>query len=231
MIPSPIPIDVELLATIVHDIRNPLNVIGLTLRVIEQMPDHLRSEIQEDVDFLRDNAGQIEKMLSLLSDFCRLSELEDPGTPASFDPRRFIEEVLAERAHRGNDKAFPAIFTRDPSTPASVNLDPVRARIALLCALTNAAGASDCPLSVRTSGTADRLTIAIIVKKPPPSTVFARRVNPEQYERLIATQTERRGLDLAIASSISAQFGGSLHLDVAPNEGTTIVIDWPVNSA
>ena len=61
--------------------------------------------------------------------------------------------------------------------------------------------------------------------------VFAKSVNLDLYERLIATHTERRGFDLAIASCISAEFGGSLKLEVAPNEGTTIVIDWPVNLA
>ena len=60
---GPIPIDVRLLAMIVHDIRNPLNVIGLTLRVIEQLPAPQRAEVQEDLNFLRDNAGQVEKIL------------------------------------------------------------------------------------------------------------------------------------------------------------------------
>ena len=231
MTPPPIPIDVRLLAMIVHDVRNPLNVIGLTLRVIEQIPAQQREAIREDLGFLRDNAGQIEKMLTLVSDLCRLSEPGPPPETIRIDPARFVEEVLNERAHKGTENALPARFESDPSTPASVVLNPPRARLALLSALNNALVATDRPLSVRTSGKDDRWTITIGVDTPPPATVVSYDVNHQSFERLLAIPAERRGLELAIAGWLSAQFGGSVRLEVRPDEGSSIVIDWPIEMA
>jgi len=224
------PIDGRLLGMIVHDIRNPLNVIGLTVRVIEQMAPLIRAELEEDLGFLRDNASQIEAILALLSDLCRINEENVPHSPYEFNPGRFIEDLLTERAHKGNDKAFPARLEQDSSTPSSVILDPVLARIALLAVLTNAASATDFPLQVRTAGNGDRWTISISVEKPPPRTVVSHEVKPDVFQRLIGSPAERRGLDLAIASWISAQFGGTIRLEVVPETKSTIVIDWPVNA-
>jgi hypothetical protein len=226
--PDPgIPIDLHLLRTVVHDVRNPLNVIGLTLRVIEQLPVQQRVDFQEDLDFLRDNAGQIEKILSLLGDLCRLSDLGPPGQ-FEVDPRRFVQEILEERARKGNDKSFPAKFAAAPDTPGKVRLDPIRARLALLSALCNASNATDRPLSVRVSGGKDCWSIVIDVERPPPSTVVEGEVDPLKFVRVLASNAERRGLDLAIAAWISEQCGGSVRVEVVPDQKSSIVLAWPI---
>ena len=91
------------------------------------MPASKRSEIQEDLNFLRDNAGQIEKILTVLSDVCRLADLGAPR-PVPIDPRRFVEDVLAERSSRPDGKAFPARFVAEAETPAIVDVDPTHMR-------------------------------------------------------------------------------------------------------
>ena len=224
---EPIPIDVRLLAMIVHDIRNPLNVIGLTLRVIEQIPAPQRSDLQEDLTFLRDNAGQIEKILAVLSDLCRLGDL-GPPEPVEFDPTRFVEDLLQERAHKGNEKGYPARFVAEPGTPETVALDPLHTRLALLSALTNAAAATDRPLSVRSSGGDGRWRVAIDVERPPPPTVRSEEASPDRFERVIGSASERQGLDLAIAAWIARLSGGTVRLEVVPGQRSTIVLDWPV---
>jgi signal transduction histidine kinase len=226
---EPIPIDVRLLAMIIHDVRNPLNVIGLTLRVIEQMPASQRAEVQEDLDFLRDNAGQIEKILGVLSDICRLGDLGPPAAVA-FEPRRFVEDLLAERAQKMGGKVFPARLEAAPGTPAQVEVDPVRTRLALVSALTNAAAAAEAPLRVALSGDSDRWQVSIIVDRAPPSTVRGFAAEPDRFERIIAIPAERTGIDLAIAALLAGQSGGSVRLDVEPGQRSTIVLDWPVKS-
>jgi signal transduction histidine kinase len=196
---EPIPIDVRLLAMIIHDVRNPLNVIGLTLRVIEQMPASQRAEIQEDLNFLRDNAGQIEKILGVLGDICRLGDLGAPASVA-FEPKRFVEDLLEERSHKVGGKAFPARFEAVPGVPGRVEHDPIRTRLALISALTNAAAAADAPLRVVLSGDADRWQVAIVVDRAPPSTLRSFDAHPDRFERIMASPSERTGIDLAIAS-------------------------------
>ncbi|HEY2157010.1 MAG TPA: HAMP domain-containing sensor histidine kinase [Isosphaeraceae bacterium] len=227
---EPIPIDGRLLAMIVHDVRNPLNVIGLTLRVIEQLPASQRTEVQEDLNFLRDNAGQIEKILGVLSDVCRLVDL-GPPSPIAFEPRRFVEDLLEERSHKVNGKAFPARFEAGPGTPGRVELDPIRTRLALTSALTNAAAAADGPLRIVLSGDADRWQVSIVVDRAPPSSVRGFEAQPDRFERIIASSSERTGIDLAIAAWLAGESGGSVRLDVEPGRRSTIVLDWPVKSA
>jgi signal transduction histidine kinase len=222
-----IPCDLHLLRMIVHDVRNPLNVIGLTLRVIEQLPEQQRVDFQEDLDFLRDNAGQIEKILSLLGDLCRMSDLGPPGQ-IEVDPRRFVREILAERARKGNDKGFPANLDAAPDTPVKVRLDPIRARLALLSALCNASTATDRPLSVRLSGGEKSWSIAIDVNRAPPATVVTGDVDPFKFVRVLASNAERRGLDLAISALLSAQFGGVVRIEVVPDQKSSIILDWPL---
>ena len=227
----PIPIDSRLLSMVVHDIRNPLNVISLTVRVIEQVSPLIREELKEDLTFLRDNATHMEVMLSLLSDLCRLNEAGTSYEAIPFEGGRFIEEMLFERAQKGNEPAYPAKFDCDPTSPSVVFLDPTLARLAFQAVLINAAGATDRPLNVRSWGEGDRWLIAVSVEKPPPRTVTSQDVQPNDFQRLLGSAAERRGLDLSIASWISAQFGGTIRLNVVPDAQSTIVIDWPVNAS
>jgi signal transduction histidine kinase len=224
-----IPIDVRMLELIVHDIRNPLNVIGLTLRVIEQIPQERRAEIQEDLNFLRENAGQIERMLTLVGEFCRLQRDESPADPVAFDPRRLLEEVVEDRVFRGPERGLPLRLEIDPTTPTSVELDPSRVRFALIFAIFNALGATDRPVTVRTSGRDGRWTVAIVVDKPPPSSVVPFEVASAKYERLIGSPGERKGLDLIIARWVVKSFGGTVRLDVEPGQRTVILVDLPVS--
>ncbi len=86
-------IDARFLALVVHDLRTPLNVIGLTIRAIAQSSPDQSAEFEEDLTFLQENARQIEKMLSQLADYCRLLEAGVAAlgrrVRASPVPRRF----------------------------------------------------------------------------------------------------------------------------------------------
>jgi signal transduction histidine kinase len=65
------PIDSKFLALVVHDLRTPLNVVGLSLRMIDQAVPRNDPDLLEDLKFVEENFKQIERMLSQLSDFCR----------------------------------------------------------------------------------------------------------------------------------------------------------------
>ena len=72
------PIDSNFLALVVHDLRTPLNVVGLSLRMIDQAIPRNDPDLLEDLKFVEENFKQIERMLSQLSDYCRLYESEAP---------------------------------------------------------------------------------------------------------------------------------------------------------
>ena len=222
------PLDSHFIALLIHDLRTPLNVIGLSLRMIEQAVPKDDPELAEDLRFVDENFKQIERMLAQLSDYYRLFEPALRLSGTEFSPRRMLDELLETRTMKAHPKFAPALADVDPSCPEAVALDPIRARTAIDYALANAAAAANGePILVVMRGDADRWVIEIRLKQPAPSSVQAHALHPQRFERLCASAAERRGMELAIAARVSALFGGSARLDVANGNGTAIVLDWP----
>lgn len=221
-------VDPRFLALIVHDLRTPLNVIGLTIRAIGQSNPSPNPEFEEDINFLQENAKQIERMLAQLGDYCRLLESHRAASAVEFEPRRFLADLLEEKQAR-RDSEFKAVRLEfAPDSPSEVALDPSKARLAISHALANGmAAAGDAPVKIRSSGPAGAWTVEVVVDKAPPPTTTAVALRPHIFERLLGSPGERRGLDLAIASRISELFGGSARLDVEPGARTVVALEWP----
>jgi len=221
-------VDPRFLALVVHDLRTPLNVIGLTVRAIGQSNPSPNPEFQEDLLFLHENARQIEKMLAQLGDFCRLVESERSPAVVEFQPRRFLAEFLEEKQSKRDSEYKAVRLEFGADSPDEVALDPTRARLAIGHALANAVvAAGETPVILRSRGPADRWVIEVVVDKSPPPTISSTQLHPDVFERLIGSAAERRGLDLAIAARISEIFGGSANLSVEPGIRSVIVLDWP----
>ena len=222
-------IDPRFLALTVHDLRTPLNVIGLTIRTIGQSVPVKSPEFEEDLLFLHENAKQIERMLAQVGDFCRLLESESPPTGVAFDFARLLADFVEERAGRAGAASGPPVsIDLGGPGPREVSLDPNRTKMALQHALANAVeAAGKAPVRIEVGGDPGRLRIGFVVDKPPPSTVKSITLKPDLYERLSGSAAERRGLDLAIAARISELFGGTARLEVDPGQRSTIVLDWP----
>jgi signal transduction histidine kinase len=220
--------DSRFLALVVHDLRTPLNVIGLTIRAITQTVPDRSAELDEDLTFLKENAGQIEKMLSQLGDYCRLIEGESQLSAVEFDPRRFLADFLEIHRSKPGADALPVRLELAESCPSEVSLDPNRVKLALQHALSNALiAAGKTPVRIKSSGTGDRWVVELIIDKPPPQTVASSLLLPDVFERLTGSAAERRGLDLAIAARISGLFGGTARLVAEPDRRSIIVLDWP----
>ena len=221
-------VDPRFLALIVHDLRTPLNVIGLTIRAVSQSVPNPGAEFEEDMSFLQENAKQIEKMLAQLGDYCRLVESEQNTATLAFQPRRFLADFLEEKQAKRDSEYKGVRLEFAPGSPEEVALDPTRVRLAIGHALANAvAAAGDAPVKIRSKGSDNRWMVEILVEKSPPPTISTTRLQPHVFERLIGSAAERRGLDLAIASRVSELFGGSARLDVEPGVRSVITLDWP----
>lgn len=227
-------IDPHFLALVVHDLRTPLNVIGLTIRAIGQSTPHPSAEFEEDLTFLQENARQIDRMLAQLADYCRLVEGESnahSGQAFEFDPRRFLSDFIEDRQSRPGVETTPVRLELAEQSPAEVKLEQTRARLALQHAVANAvAAAGEGAVRVRSSGKADRWVIEIIVDRPPPPTVQSVDLRPGTFERLAGVAAERRGLDLAIAARVSELFGGSARLEIESGRRSTIILEWPLQA-
>jgi signal transduction histidine kinase len=221
------PLDARFFSLMIHDLRTPLNVIGLSLRMIGQAVPKGDPDLNEDLRFVDENFKQIERMLAQLSDYFRLFEGSEPLYDAEFSPARLVDELVEARAVRQGPKDGPVRLDVQASCPPSVRLDPGRARLALQYALNNAvAAAGDGPVVVRLRGEPGRWITELATDRPAPGSVHATELRSEVFERLCGTAAERRGMDLAIAARVTELFGGRARLDVKP-AGTALVLDWP----
>jgi signal transduction histidine kinase len=222
------PLDSHFIALLVHDLRTPLNVIGLSLRMIDQSIPKGDPDLEEDLRFVEENFKQIERMLTQLGDYYRLFEPEIQLTEAEFSPMRLLDELLETRTVKAGAKMVPARAVVLESCPEAVALDPSRARTAIAYALANAsAAAGGGTVRVVLRGEPGRWIIEIRLDQPPPGSVQSHQLHPRRFERLCGTAAERRGMELAIAARVSQMFGGSARLDVEEGKGTAIVLDWP----
>ncbi|MEO6807928.1 MAG: HAMP domain-containing sensor histidine kinase [Isosphaeraceae bacterium] len=224
--------DPQFLWLIVHDLRNPLNVLGLTLRLLEETAGRDDPSVSDDLKLMGESVAQIERMLSRLSDYSRLTTGEARPSIAPFNPGRLASEVVEVFEARDGTGGPPIRVEVGGDCPPEVELDPNRARMAIQSALTNAvASAEGGPIVVALGGGPDRLLISIRVDQPPRETVKPAVLRSNLIERLTGTALERLSLELALAAEVTEQFGGTARLDVVEGQGTTIVLDWPVQLA
>ncbi len=225
------PLDPRLMALIVHDLRNPLNVIGLSLRMIDEELPEGHKDLREDVEILRENFYQLDRMLHRLSDYCRQYEENTQLYLTPFNPRRFLDEMVEQQPERPGSKTRTIRLEIAESCPKEVELDPGRARLAIQQAIENASvSAGGRPIRVVANGGPDRWVTRVIVDVPPEETVHPLSLRSDSFERLLGTSSERWGLELAITAQISERFGGSARLDVIPGQCSAIVLDWPVRA-
>jgi len=224
------PIDPSFSSMIVHDLRTPLNVIGLSVRMLEQVLPRDDPEINEDVRFIDENLRQIERMLSQLGDYARLFDPALELNVSAFDPRRLVDELLESRTGRPGSKGSTVRLQIDKTCPEEATLDQGRARMAIDYALINANTAAQSEpirLTLRGLGNPQRWVIEVAIDRSPPPSIGSAELRPHAFGRLCGCAEERQGMDLAIAARISELFGGSARLEVVAGRGTAIILDWP----
>ena len=224
-----VPFDPKLLALVVHDLRNPLNVVNLASRMIERQVPRNDADLAEDLDMLRQNVAQLDRLLLILGDYCRLIEGDGRPTPLPASAVRLIEESAEAASDRLPDERRPPIrVIRREGSPDEVFLDLSKARTALVYAIRNTlVSATQGPIELTLEGQPDRFHLRVTLLEPPRETVRSTDLIPHRFERIGGNAADRRGLDLAIAALVSEQFGGSARLEVEPGRSSTIVLDWP----
>ncbi len=214
---------------IVHDLRTPLNVIMLALRMIDDAKLKSDDELAEDLGLIRANAAELERMLSVVVDLSRIPEQASNLAIGPFDPARLLRDVVQAQAQRAG--AGP-ISLNMVQAPPEVMLDEILAQLAMQKALLNTVtSAQGKPVHVQVDGPADRLVMKFVSEAPPRDSVRTQTLTSDQFERVLGTPAERRGLDLSIVVKITELFGGTTHLEARPGQGTTLTLDWPARIA
>ena len=216
---------------LVHELRNPLNVLKLTLYVMaaSKIPDQ-----EPDLQIMEQHVDEMDRMLQMLIDHSELPEDPSELAIAPMSPKRMVEELLEEIGPRLPEVRIVPVI--GPDSPELVELDPLKARMALTQAIRNGAAAavglrSDAAqpeVTVKLGGGGLGCRIEVGCEWPPPKLLQSTDLDPVQFERLVGVPNERRGLDLVIVAGISEVFGGKARLEVEPEVRSSIVLDWPL---
>lgn len=126
----------DLIATISHEIREPMNgVLGMA-RLLRDTP--LDEEQRSYIDAVLESA---EALLTLINDVLDLSRV-DAGrlelVPVDIELAAFLDRLAAQIAPRARQRGIGFACTSLPGTPAIVRADPARLRQVLLNLLGNA---------------------------------------------------------------------------------------------
>ena len=214
----------QLAAQIAHEVRNPLNALGLNVELLaDEARDGNAAEVSEIVSDIRGEVGRLTKITESYLELGRLPAMR-------LEPHALnglVEELVRfqnEELEQGGVRVELALA---PGLPA-LQLDASQLRQALLNIVRNAAEAlvEDGGGSLRIStwrARSEEVVLEIADDGP--------GMDPEHVSRIFdpffSTKEKGSGLGLPLTHQVIAEHGGTITCTSTPGEGTTFTIRLP----
>lgn len=207
---------------LVHEIRNPLQVITLTTELLELDGDQADPDL---LRMLRAGARQLAAGFHALDQLLERPPLETVAGPvAVFELLRFIEHLYSYDREPGALR-----IDGDPMELPAVGGMPTRLSHALLNVVQNAkeavARVKDGQVTVEASRADDGVQITVSDNGPG----VAEAIRETMFEPFSTTKTVSMlsGLGLPVSRWLAEQFGGSLDFDASARSGARFVFCFP----
>ena len=227
----------EFLASMSHEIRNPMNgVVGLSA-AIDTAP--LDPEGQHRFALLRHCAAHLATLLEDILDFTRLQSGRIDLHEQPFSPAELLTSVVAITAADSAAAGMPVKVALAPTVPAHVTGDARRVRQILLNFVSNAlkyAGRGEIEVTVwsRPAG-ADRVELTFAVTDDGPGIPVEEQGKVfTKFERGTAARQARipgTGMGLAVCLTLAERMSGRVWLESEPGHGSTFYLALPVTIA
>lgn len=213
-------VPLALASGLAHEIRNPLNAIGLNLTLLERK---LRStggeEVAPIVEAVRNEVTRISTLTNEMMDFAK---------PIDIRPTwHRVDQLLADLTtmHGATFDASEIEFTTSVDGDPHVWCDIDRLRQALINLLTNAAEAIEFQGHIHVGVSNQNHTTLIAVSDDgegmEPSVAY------QIFDLFFTRKATGTGLGLPIVKNIVDAHGGSIEVTSKPNQGTTFEIRLP----
>jgi signal transduction histidine kinase/CheY-like chemotaxis protein len=224
----------EFLASVSHEIRNPLNgVVGLAAAI---NPEKLDPSTRKQFDYLRHCAIHLSGLLEDILDFSKLEAGAVTLVNAPFDLHEMVRSVTAITAAESAKAGIPVDTAISPSVPVWVVGDAARIRQIILNFVINAlryAGRGDVLLTVYSKQSRPEecvVTFAVTDDGPgiPPeelAQLFTR------FRRGSAARKSRvggSGLGLSVCKNLAEKMGGRLWAESEPGQGSSFFVSVPL---
>lgn len=220
----------EVLQIVAHDLRNPLNAVGLQLQSLLR---HRANEArwQEPAQRIRESCARMNQMIQDLLDVTRLEAGALSITLAPLDPDQVLRDVCETQQAAATEAGIE--LRRDAmSSLATVLADPRRLQQVFGNLIGNAlkftASGGSIVIGAATQGQAIEFHV-----RDTGSGIPAQHI-PHLFDRFWqADRADRRGagLGLAIVRGIVEAHGGRIRVESSEGQGTTVFFSIPLASA
>ena len=216
----------ELASTVAHEVRNPLNAVGMTAQRLKReflgatpATDAERAELEELLSVMTSETQRIDRIVQQFLEYARPPRL----APETVDLGALVRDV-AERA-RSLAEARGVRLEVEASGAGTAVVDPAQLRQALDNLVRNAVEAT--PEGGRVSLAARRESggHAVEVRDT------GRGIEPDHLPRIFdlyfTTKADGTGVGLAVTQQIVTAHGGTIEVDSRPGAGTTMTVRLP----
>lgn len=221
----------EFLASMSHEIRNPMNgVVGLSA-AIDISP--LNDEGRYRFGLLRHCASHLASLLEDILDFSKLQAGTIELDPQPFSPAELLEAVSAITAPVSAAASVSVEFALGPTVPPRLVGDARRIRQVLLNYVSNAVkyapqGTVEVTAWSR-RGAADRTVLVFAVSDEGPGIPPEEQTRIfEKFERGAGARSSRipgTGMGLAVCRRLADKMGGRAWVESAPGQGSTFYLE------
>jgi two-component system sensor histidine kinase HydH len=209
-----------LAASVAHELRNPLNAMGLALQNIRR-----KSKDPAIAKHLTSIEKKVAESAQIINNLLRYARIKGPERqPARID--EVIEETVASARSRHPGRKVMVKKAIAPLEGVSLKIDAVQIKEVLDNILNNAFEAladTGGQLSVTGRITAGGVEIAIADNGPGIREADLARV----FEPFFSTRARGTGLGLTICRELVQLHGGDITIESRPGEGTTVRIRLP----
>jgi signal transduction histidine kinase len=216
----------ELASTVAHEVRNPLNAVGMTAQrlkreFLDKTPatDDDRSELEELLCVMTCETQRIDRIVQQFLEYARPPRL----APETIDLGALVRDV-AERA-RSLAAAHGARLEVEASGAGTAVVDPGQLRQAIDNLVRNAVEATPEGARVLLVARRENGGHAVEVRDS------GRGIEPDHLPRIFdlyfTTKPDGTGIGLAVTQQIVTAHGGTIEVDSQPGAGTAMTVHLP----
>ncbi|MBS4033156.1 MAG: PAS domain S-box protein [Ignavibacterium sp.] len=208
----------ELASGVAHEIRNPINAIGMIAQRLNKefkVPEH-QKEYEVITGLLRSEVNRINKIITQFLNYAKPLDIKT----ADVDLRKYFDEIKYLFAEYAKQKQIN--FVIQNVNGDYFRFDPDLIKQALINIIQNAFDAVSEQGEVRINYKVEDKRFFVEIKDNGPG------IPPEIQKRIFdlyfTTRSNGNGLGLSIAQNIIAQHNGSIYMSSTLNKGTTFKI-------
>jgi len=220
----------ELASTVAHEVRNPLNAVGMTAQRLKReflgaAPADAgdRAELEELLSVMASETQRIDRIVQQFLEYARPPRL----APEPVDLGTLVGDV-ARRARSVAEARGVSLDVDVPGTGTAL-VDPAQLRQALDNLVRNAVEATPEGGRVSLAARREDRGHAIEVRDS------GRGIEPDHLPRIFdlyfTTKADGTGVGLAVTQQIVAAHGGTIEVDSRPGAGTTMTVRLPAGEA